>query len=169
MSLVIFFFSSFGFTVSIYFVRFLVCLLPATYLAHLILLDIITLKTPTQSHCLLHGFLHYGTVHAFQIQRLSFDVLFFIVILNTFQERSWGQNEPFCMLGWSWCDCERKDFPTTNASVRFPSRISVTADSKSVTNVFVGRHSADPSSTLLHQKYATYWTNRRVYTTWVLI
>jgi hypothetical protein len=71
----------------------------------------------------------------------------------------WGQNEPFCMSGRSWCDCER--FFTTNSLI--------TTDSKSVKCSFVGRHSADPSYTLLHQKCGTRWTNRHVNTTWIYI
>ena len=85
----------------------------------------------------------------------------FLIILNTFQERPWGQSEPFCLPGWSWYDCER--FFTTNSLVRIPNHVSVTRD-KSVKHFFVGRHSADPSYTLLYHKCATYWTIRHLNT-----
>ena len=83
-----------------HFVRFLVCLVPATYLAHLIFLDFITLTTLTLSRCFLRGFLHYSTVHVFQIpvQQLTFDVRF----LNNLKYVSGKALRPKRTLPYAW-------------------------------------------------------------------
>ena len=56
-----------------------------------------------------------------------------------------------------------------NTLVRIPSHIWATTDSRPVKHFFVGRHSAGPPYTLLHQTCATCWTKRHVNTTWILI